>query len=150
MAKVIQVLGNARFTGVWMEIRQKEKKNSLTGLPEIETYTRPAIGQFSLKGEFSSKRGKKFTHVSVQTRVIVSLNSYGEGIHECVGVLGKDDLRAVVTAAGKPRAKIFAPDARITSDETDPAILTKDIFVSSLEDMVEFVADENEIDLNDL
>ena len=147
LAKVIKVLGNARFSGVWMEIKNKEKKNSITGAKEIETYTVPVIGQFGLKGEFSSKRGKKFTHVSVQTRVIVSLHSCGEGIHECVGVLGKDDLRTVVTSAGKPGAKIFAPDPRIISDEIDPLILSKDIFVSSLEDIVEFVG---EIDLEDL
>jgi len=118
MGRVIKSLGNAMFA-VAYELKNKIK-----------------VEVAKLKGKFTSRKAKKTSNVSINSFVLISLDSFGKDKHEIYGVYERKDMEGLNLHAA------------ILSVETDADKLI-DYKAENLQDDIVF-SNEPDVDVDEL
>jgi len=118
MGRVIKSLGNAMFA-VAYEFKNKIK-----------------VEVAKLKGKFTSRKAKKTSNVSINSFVLISLDSFGKDKHEIYGVYERKDMEGLNLHAA------------ILSVETDADKLI-DYKAENLQDDIIF-SNEADVDVDEL
>jgi len=118
MGRVIKSLGNAMFA-VAYELKNKIK-----------------VEVAKLKGKFTSRKAKKTSNVSINSFVLISLDSFGKDKHEIYGVYERKDMEGLNLHAA------------ILSVETDADKLI-DYKAENLQDDIIF-SNEADVDVDEL